>query len=168
MRYYLSLGSNLGDRGRHLSEARRLLEKAGVKIVRQSSIYETEPVDYTEQPWFYNQVLEVESGYNPITLLAVVKDIELKMQRKTTVSKGPRTIDIDILLAGKNVVQTQKLIIPHPRMSFRNFVMVPLAEIAPDFIHPLLHQPISALVHQTGDQAEVRKVDEIPHPHLSA
>jgi 2-amino-4-hydroxy-6-hydroxymethyldihydropteridine diphosphokinase len=160
MRYYLSLGSNLGDRRRHLSEARRLLQKAGVKIIKESSIYETEPVDYTEQPWFYNQVLEVEARLNPMTMLALVKDIELRMKRKPTVDKGPRTIDIDILLAEKNVVQTQKLIIPHPRMSFRNFVMIPLAEIAPDFIHPLLHQPISTLAQQTGDQAEVRKVSE--------
>jgi len=160
MRYYLSLGSNLGDRSRHLSEARRLLQKSGLRIIKKSSIYETEPVDYTAQPWFYNQVLEVESELNPITLLNLVKEIELRMKRKATVNKGPRTIDIDILLAEKNVVQTQKLIIPHPRMSFRNFVMIPLAEIAPDFIHPLLHQPISALAHQTGDQAEVRKVVE--------
>ncbi|MBC7363444.1 MAG: 2-amino-4-hydroxy-6-hydroxymethyldihydropteridine diphosphokinase [Candidatus Aminicenantes bacterium] len=160
MRYYLSLGSNLGDRSRHLSEARGLLQKAGVKIIKESSIYETEPVDFTDQPWFYNQVLEVETRLNPMAMLALVKDIELKMKRVPSVDKGPRTIDIDILLAEKNVVQTQKLIIPHPRLSLRNFVMIPLAEIAPDFIHPLLHQPISALVQQTGDQAEVRKVVE--------
>lgn len=167
MRYYLSLGSNLGDRYRHLSEARSLLQKSGVRILKESSIYETEPVDYLEQPWFYNQVLEVESRLNPISLLALIKDIELRMKRKNTVPKGPRTIDIDILLAEKNVFQTQKLIIPHPRMSFRNFVMIPLAEIAPDLIHPLLHKPISILAQQTGDMAEVRKVERPAQPQIA-
>lgn len=161
MRYYISLGSNLGDRRRHLAQARSLLQKAGVRIIRQSSIYETEPVDYLDQPWFYNQVIEVETPHNPISLLHLVKDIEHRMKRKPTFDKGPRTIDIDILLADRTVVQTQKLIIPHPRMSFRNFVMIPLAEIAPDFVHPLLHQPISILAQMTGDSSTVRKVEEI-------
>ncbi len=167
MRYHLSLGSNLGDRYHHLSEARRLLQKSGVRIIKESSIYETEPVDYLDQPWFYNQVLEVETRLNPISLLALIKDIELRMKRKNTIPKGPRTIDIDILLAEKNVFQTQKLIIPHPRMSFRNFVMIPLTEIAPDLIHPLLHKPISILAQQTGDLSEVRKVARPSQPQIA-
>lgn len=163
MRYYLSLGSNLGQRVRHLAQARNLLQKAGVKIIRQSSIYETEPVDYREQPWFYNQVLEVEAIRSPMALLHLVKEIELRMKRRPSVDKGPRIIDIDILLAGKNVVQTNQLIVPHPRMSFRNFVMIPLAEIAPDFVHPLFHLPVSVLVRMTGDSSVVRKVEETAH-----
>jgi 2-amino-4-hydroxy-6-hydroxymethyldihydropteridine diphosphokinase len=163
MRYYISLGSNLGNRGRHLTQARSLLQKSGVRIVRQSSIYETEPVDYSDQPWFYNQVLEVETLHNPISFLHLIKDIERRIKRKPTFDKGPRVIDIDILLADKTVVQTQKLIIPHPRMSFRNFVMIPLAEIAPDFVHPLFHQSISRLAGLTGDSSTVRKVEEVQH-----
>ncbi len=163
MRYFLSLGSNLGQRGRHLAQARSLLQKAGVRIIRQSSVYETEPVDYLDQPWFYNQVLEVEAARSPMALLDLIKGIELKMKRRPSVDKGPRVIDIDILLADKTVVQTSKLVVPHPRMSFRNFVMVPLAEIAPDFVHPLLHLPISVLSGMTGDPSLVRKVEESQH-----
>ncbi|MDI6698038.1 MAG: 2-amino-4-hydroxy-6-hydroxymethyldihydropteridine diphosphokinase [Candidatus Saccharicenans sp.] len=163
MRYFLSLGSNLGQRARNLVQARSLLQKAGVRIIRQSSVYETEPVDYLDQPWFYNQVLEVEAARSPMALLDLIKGIELKMKRRPSVDKGPRVIDIDILLADKTVVQTSKLVVPHPRMSFRNFVMVPLAEIAPDFVHPLLHLPISVLSGMTGDSSLVRKVEESHH-----
>lgn len=161
MRYYLSLGSNLGHRARHLAQARSLLQKAGVRIIRQSSVYETEPVDYLDQAWFYNQVLEVEADRSPIALLDLVKGIELKMKRRPSVDKGPRVIDIDILLADKTIVQTNRLVVPHPRMSFRNFVMVPLAEIAPDFVHPLFHLPVSVLAGMTGDSSVVRKVEEV-------
>jgi len=162
MKYYMSLGSNLGDRARHLKQARLWLEKAGARILKQSSLYETEPVDYRQQPWFYNQVLEIEIGCNPISLLDLVKDIEQRMKRRPAFDKGPRVIDIDILLAEKTVVQTQKLMIPHPRMSFRNFVMIPLNEIAPDLVHPLLHEPVAELVRSTGDSSAVRKIEEAP------
>jgi len=104
MRYYLSLGSNLGHRARHLAQACHLLEKAGVRIIQQSSVYETEPVDHLDQPWFYNQVLEVEAAQSPMALLDLVKSIELKMKRRPSVDKGPRVIDIDILLADKTVI----------------------------------------------------------------
>jgi 2-amino-4-hydroxy-6-hydroxymethyldihydropteridine diphosphokinase len=157
MRYFLSLGSNLGNRSRHLAQARSLLQKAGVRIIRQSSIYETEPVDYLDQPWFLNQALEVEAARSPISLLYLIKDVEQLMKRRPSSDKGPRSIDLDILLADKTVVQTNKLVIPHPRMSFRNFVMIPLAEIAPDFVHPLFHVPISVLARMTGDSSTVRK-----------
>ena len=160
MRYFLSLGSNLGHRSRNLAQARSLLQKAGVRIIRQSSIYETEPVDYPAQPFFLNQVLEIEATQSPMSLLYLVKDLEQRMKRRPSVDKGPRSIDIDILLADKTVVQTNKLVIPHPRMSFRNFVMIPLAEIAPDFVHPLFHLPISVLARMTGDSSAVRKTGE--------
>jgi 2-amino-4-hydroxy-6-hydroxymethyldihydropteridine diphosphokinase len=138
-----------------------LLEKAGARILKQSSVYETEPVDYQPQPWFYNQVLEVEIACNPISLLDLVKDIEQRMKRRPVFDKGPRVIDIDILLAEKTVVQTQKLMIPHPRMSFRNFVMIPLSEIAPDLVHPLL---MKRWLNWPGQPETVRPLEKLKRP----
>ncbi|HEK86685.1 MAG: 2-amino-4-hydroxy-6-hydroxymethyldihydropteridine diphosphokinase [Candidatus Saccharicenans sp.] len=167
MRYFISIGSNVGDRGHHLAQARRLLSRSGIKIIRQSSVYETEPVDYPDQPWFYNQVLEIESPHQPVVLLNLLKDIEQRMKRQPTFDKGPRIIDLDILLAEKTVIQTQKLVIPHPRMSFRNFVMIPLAEIAPDFVHPIFHQTIAVLAGLTGDTSLVRKIEPAEQPSIN-
>ncbi|MHB8093597.1 MAG: 2-amino-4-hydroxy-6-hydroxymethyldihydropteridine diphosphokinase [Candidatus Aminicenantales bacterium] len=158
MRYYLSLGSNLGNRKKNLALASSLLAEGGIEIVRASSIYRTQPVDYADQPWFYNQVLEVNTALDPLTLLKQLKSIEIRMKRLPAVDKGPRTIDIDILLAGKTVIQTRKLMIPHPRMCLRNFVLVPLDEIAPDAVHPLLHERIEELMSRTGDPSVVRKL----------
>jgi 2-amino-4-hydroxy-6-hydroxymethyldihydropteridine diphosphokinase len=93
MKYFVSLGTNLGDRARHLKQSRLLLEKAGARILRQSSVYETEPVDYQNQPGFYNQVQEVEIACNPISFLDLIKDVEQKMRRRPSFDKGPRVID---------------------------------------------------------------------------
>jgi len=158
MRYYLSLGSNLGNRKKNLALASSLLAEEGIEIIRASSIYRTQPVDYTDQPWFYNQVLEVDTALDPLTLLGHLKSIETRMKRLPAADKGPRTIDIDILLAGKTVIQTRKLMIPHPRMCRRNFVLVPLDEIAPDAVHPLLHLRIDDLMDLSGDPSIVRKL----------
>ena len=117
-----------------------------MEILRASSVYRTEPVDVPDQPWFYNQVVEVDAEYDPLALLNLVKAIEKKLKRVPAVDKGPRTIDIDILLAGNTVIQTRRLMIPHPRMAERNFVLVPLREIAPHAVHPLLHERIVDLV----------------------
>jgi 2-amino-4-hydroxy-6-hydroxymethyldihydropteridine diphosphokinase len=162
MKYFLSLGSNLGNRRANLAQASCLLREKGLAIVRASSIYRTEPVDLPDQPWFYNQVLEVEAAFNPLALLNVVKSIEQQMKRVSTVDKGPRRIDIDILLAGRTVVQTRRLMIQHPRMDRRNFVLVPLLEIAPHAVHPLLHERIEDLAKRSGDTAAVRKIGAAP------
>jgi len=158
MKYYLSLGANLGNRKKNLALACSLLEENGVGILRASSVYRTEPVDVPDQPWFYNQVVEVDAPYDPPALLNLVKAIEKKLKRVPAFDKGPRTIDIDILLAGNRVIQTRRLIVPHPRMTERNFVLVPLREIAPHAVHPLLHETVVDLVHASADRAVVRKL----------
>ncbi len=127
---YLSLGSNIGDTKSNLDRAVELL-KEKVNILNISSYYETEPVGYKEQDWFLNIALEGETDLNPDALLKFTQSIENKMKRKKTIRFGPRIIDIDILLYEQLNLQTEDLIIPHPRMHERAFVMVPLYEIAP-------------------------------------
>jgi 2-amino-4-hydroxy-6-hydroxymethyldihydropteridine diphosphokinase len=126
-----------------------------VEILAASSIYLTEPVDKADQPWFANQVLEVRSPLDPPSLLRLAKSIEKKMKRVPTVAKGPRTIDIDILLAGEIVLDTPDLVIPHPRLAQRNFVLVPFAEIAPEIRHPILGRTIRELASSSSDPARV-------------
>lgn len=128
---YLSLGSNLGETKTNLQTAMALLEEQ-VHITRQSSYYETEPVGYEDQPWFLNMVLEGETDLPPFELLAFTQSIEGRMKRIKTMINGPRNIDVDILLYDDENIQSNHLTIPHPRMHQRNFVMVPLYEIAPD------------------------------------
>jgi 2-amino-4-hydroxy-6-hydroxymethyldihydropteridine diphosphokinase len=158
MRYFLSLGTNLGNRKKNLALAISLLEERGVDVLRASSVYRTEPVDIPDQPWFYNQVLEVDAEFTPLALLNLVKSIEHKLKRIPNADKGPRTIDIDILLAGKTVIQTRRLMIPHPKMARRNFVLVPLREIAPNAVHPLLHERVVDMMKASADSSVVRKL----------
>ena len=155
MVYFLSLGSNLGKRAKNLAEAVRLLRENGAEVVRASAVYETEPVDQLDQPWFLNQVLQVRSSLAPHALLGLAKSIEARMKRIPTVAKGPRTIDIDILFADDLVVALPNLTIPHPRLAQRNFVLVPLCEIAPEIRHPILGQTIRELAPASADRARV-------------
>lgn len=134
---YLSLGSNVGDRAGHIREAITRLRAEG-NVVAVSSFYETEPVDFTDQPWFLNCAVALETAQTPTQLMAALLEIEREMGRRRTQEKGPRTIDIDILLFGDAVVDSPELTIPHPAMQQRRFVLEPLAEIAPDARHPLL------------------------------
>lgn len=127
---YLALGSNLGDRPANLSEARKRLSSK-VSILRTSSIYETPPWGVTEQPAFLNQVLETQTDLLPLELLAYVKRIEVEMGRVPSIRFGPRLIDIDILLYGDLLLEESNLVIPHPRLIERAFVLVPLCELAP-------------------------------------
>ena len=134
---YLSLGSNIGDREACLRQALERLEAAGVRVARRSSIYETEPQDLRDQPWFLNMAVEVETELDPMQLLACIHKIESEMGRQRTIPKGPRTIDIDILFYGDSVIACSELEIPHPRLDRRRFVLEPLAEITPDLRHPI-------------------------------
>jgi 2-amino-4-hydroxy-6-hydroxymethyldihydropteridine diphosphokinase len=154
---YLALGSNLGDREAHIREALRLLEEAEVRVTRLSSFYETEPRDLRAQPWFLNVAAITETRLFPMQLLARIQMIERVLGRKRLVAKGPRTIDIDILLYGNFVVKTEALQVPHPRMAERRFVLEPLAEIAPGLRHPELRKTIRELAAQVAGQV-VRKL----------
>jgi 2-amino-4-hydroxy-6-hydroxymethyldihydropteridine diphosphokinase len=158
MVYFLGLGSNLGRRSASLARARRLLEKAGLEVVMASSVYETEPVDLPGQPLFLNQVLEVRTALDPPALLRLAKSVEAALKRVPTMAKGPRTADVDILLAGDTVLVTPDLIVPHPRLHLRNFVLVPLAEIAAEARHPVLGKTVRELAASSPDRARVVKL----------
>ena len=158
---YLSLGSNLGDRAAHLREAIRKLSDAGT-VTNCSSFYQTEPVEVTNQPDFLNCAVELETKLSPHQILEAILKIELAMgrDRSTQPPKGPRTIDIDLLLAGDAVINSPHLVVPHPAMQGRRFVLEPLAEIAPDTIHPLLHRTIQELRDEMPAGQGVRTVFE--------
>jgi GTP cyclohydrolase-4 len=154
---YLCLGSNLGEREASLSQALTLLSPK-VTIDAVSSIYETEPVDYKEQPLFLNLVCRITTDLPPEELLHLAKDIETGMGRVPSRQiNSPRPIDIDILFYEDKIMETQKLTIPHPRLQDRAFVLIPLKEIAPEFIHPKLGKSIVQLANDVKGQKGVRK-----------
>jgi 2-amino-4-hydroxy-6-hydroxymethyldihydropteridine diphosphokinase len=154
---YLSLGSNVGDRTRNLRAAIDELTLAGVAVRRVSSTYETAPLDLTDQPMFLNLVVEAETALMPRQLLARTARIERSLGRKRTVAKGPRTIDIDILLYGSSVINTIDLTVPHPRLAARRFVLEPLAEIAPDLRHPVTRRTAREMLADVAGQ-KVRRL----------
>lgn len=156
-RVYLSLGSNVGDRTSQLRRALARLETAG-RVVAVSSFYETEPVELTQQPWFLNCAAALETSQTPQQLMTSILRIEEEMGRRRLQKKGPRTIDIDILLFDDAVVNFSDLTIPHPALHQRRFVLEPLAEIAPDVLHPVLNKTIRELLGALPEGQAVRKL----------
>ncbi len=149
---YLSLGSNLGDREANLRSAVERLESPSLQVRCRSSIYETEPQDLGEQPWFLNLVVEIETSLAPMELLERIHEMEARLGRMRDVPKGPRTIDIDILFYGELVFETGDLQIPHPRLAQRRFVLEPLAELAPDLQHPVIGRTVTEMLAAVADQ----------------
>jgi 2-amino-4-hydroxy-6-hydroxymethyldihydropteridine diphosphokinase len=152
---FLGIGSNLGDRRQNLEDAKRLLS---IQILSSSSLYETEPVGYLDQPWFVNAVIQVEVALTSRELLNRIQQIEQLMGRKRDIPKGPRTIDIDILFYNDLILNESDLIIPHPAVPERKFVLKPMDEIAAQFKHPVLHKTIHQLLAECPDHSIVRKV----------
>ena len=149
---YLALGSNIGDREGNLRAAILSISAAGIQVLRESPIYETEPVGYADQRWFLNMVVEAGTALFPMQLLTRTGKIERALGRMRTLPNGPRTIDIDILLYGDAVMRTPRLEIPHPRMHERRFVLAPLADLAPGLRHPLLKKSIRQLLEAAPPQ----------------
>jgi 2-amino-4-hydroxy-6-hydroxymethyldihydropteridine diphosphokinase len=156
-RIYLSLGSNIGDRERNLRQAVEHLASRDVRALHTSRIYETEPMDFIDQAWFLNQVVEAETALFPMQLLTRIGRVERELGRVRRVPKGPRVIDIDILFYGAAVINTLRLEIPHPRVAERRFVLAPLAELAPDLRHPVTHRSVRQML-ESAPPAVVRPI----------
>jgi len=154
---YLSFGSNVGDREANLRAAIDALPLVSVRVKQLSSIYETEPVDYLDQPWFLNCVVEAETELAPHALLEALRSIESQLGSQKQFAKGPRKIDLDILLYGSETIDTPDLQIPHPRMHLRRFVLTPLAEIAPDLKHSAWPGTTADLLQSVADPGQVRR-----------
>ncbi len=145
---YLLLGSNLGDRANNIENALEELNKIGIIILKKSSLYETKPWGYTEQPDFLNLAIECSTNLTPFDLLREIKKIEIKLGRENTIKYGPRIIDIDIILYDNLILKSDTLTIPHPLMHKREFVLKPLCEIAPYLIHPEFKVSLKELLNQ--------------------
>ncbi|MDZ4748662.1 MAG: 2-amino-4-hydroxy-6-hydroxymethyldihydropteridine diphosphokinase [Saprospiraceae bacterium] len=153
--YHLIIGGNLGDRVGQLTLAKKFIAEEVGSIKKESGIYETQPWGFDDQPWFLNQVLEVSSKNPPNVVLDQIKNIEIKAGRTPSEKWHARHIDIDILFYGELVLKENELEIPHPLLHTRNFVLVPLMDLAPEFLHPTLGKTIEELYLDCRDKGEV-------------
>lgn len=155
---YIGFGSNIGDRLAYIQNAiHALSETEGITLQKISSIYQTDPVGYETQAQFLNGVAAIQTSLPAITLLQILKDIEVVVGRQHRIRWGPREIDLDILIYGDLCLQTEQLVIPHPEMHLRRFVLAPLAEIAPDLVHPVLKETVQTLLVRLEDGMSVLK-----------
>ncbi len=158
---YIGFGSNIGDRLVHIQNAIQTLSKTeGITLQKISSLYKTDPVGYEAQAQFLNGVAAIHTTLSPLSLLHTLKDIETAIGRKHRIRWGPREIDLDILIYGDLCLRTEKLILPHPEMHLRSFVLVPLAEIAPDLVHPVFQESIQTLLNRFEDGKSVLKKED--------
>jgi 2-amino-4-hydroxy-6-hydroxymethyldihydropteridine diphosphokinase len=156
MRAYIGLGSNVGEREENLVRAISLLDSSpGIRVLRRASLYETEPVGVEAQPWFFNTVVEVEAELAPGELLRRMKEIEKALGREDRGRWGPREIDLDLLLYGDLVMEEDGLVLPHPELHRRRFVLEPLCELAPELIHPRLGRPLRELLAGLDERKKV-------------
>ncbi|MDB5232094.1 MAG: folK [Chitinophagaceae bacterium] len=155
---YLLIGGNIGNRLDNLVKAGDLIEAVCGSILQQSSVYETAAWGNTNQPSFFNQALHIHSFHSPEELIARTLNIELEMGRERNEMMGPRTIDIDILFYNQIVLETKLITIPHPRLHLRNFVLIPLNEIAAGYVHPVFKKTIQELLNECPDPLDVHKI----------
>ena len=166
---FIAFGSNQGNRQDFCDRAIALINLLPhSKLIGVSSYYETEPVDMKANPdnmWFYNGVVQIETNLKPEDLLAICQETERSLGREPGECNHPRTIDLDILFYGKRIINTPQLVVPHPRLHKRRFVLAPMAELNPQWVHPQKHQTIQALLAQVMDTKQIRRLALVPGSH---
>ena len=156
---FIGIGSNVGDKIKNCAQAiAEITQHEQNRLIAQSSLYKTEPIGYTQQDWFINSVIEIETSFTALQLLNILEDIEISMGRKRTLKWGPRIIDLDILFFNDEIIQCEGLTVPHPEVQNRAFVLIPLREIGGDYIHPVLKKSIAELVADLGNGQGIEKL----------